>query len=131
MKATTDERWIWVQCAALAGLSALLASLMNRFFARYGPTWSLPKPQPGEPPAAPWAKPRPEEKAKAEPVRRALDQATAQVNSPEKADRVAERLEELAASATTGDVEQAGQPETTGNVSDNVAESSRRVEEAA
>jgi undecaprenyl-diphosphatase len=75
-------------------------------------------------------KPTPEEKAKAEPVRRALNQATAQVDSPEKASRVAERLEELAGSATTGEVEQAKQPEKPATISDKVAESSRRIEQA-
>ena len=131
MKATTDDRRIWVECAVLAGLSALLAVLMNKRFARYRPTAPLLKHQPGDTPAAPWEKPRPEEKAQAEPVRRALDQATAQVDSPEKANRVAKRLEELAGSATTGQVEQAGHPEKPGTVSDKVAESSRRIEQAA
>ena len=131
MKASTDDRRIWVECAVLAGLSALLAALMNWLFARYRPTESLPKHQPGDTPSAPWEKPKPEEKAKAEPARRALDQATAQVDSPEKANRVAERLEELAGSATTGEVEQARQPEKPGTVSDKVAESSRRIEQAA
>ena len=131
MKATTDDRRIWVECAVLAGVSALLAVLMNKRFARYRPTEPLPKHQPGDTPAAPWEKPKPEEKAKAEPVRRALDQATAQVDSPEKANRVAKRLEELAGSATTGEVEQARQPEKPGKVSDKVAESSRRIEQAA
>ena len=131
MKATTGNRRIWVECAVLAGLSALLAALMNQRFARYRPTGPLPKHQPGDTPAAPWEKPKPEERAKAEPVRRALDQATAQVDSPEKASRVAERLEELAGSATTGEVEQAKQPEKPGKVSDKVAESSQRIEQAA
>jgi undecaprenyl-diphosphatase len=131
MKATTDDRRIWVECAVLAGVSALLALLMNILFARYRPTKPLPKHQPGETPAAPWEKLKPEEKAKAEPVRRALDQAIAQVDSPEKATRVAERLEELAGSATTGEVEQSKQPEKPGKVSDKVAKSSRRIEQAA
>ena len=131
MKATTDDRRIWVECAALAGLSALLAVLMNKRFARYRPAAPLLEHQPGDTPAVPWEKPRPEEKAQAEPVRRALDQATAQVDSPEKANRVAKRLEELAGSATTGQVEQAGQPEKPGTVGDKVAESSRRIEQAA
>jgi undecaprenyl-diphosphatase len=131
MKVTTDDRRIWVECAVLAGLSALMAVLMNKLFARYRPTEPLPKHQLGDTPAAPWEKPRPEEKAKAEPVRRALDQAIAQVDSPEKASRVAERLEELAGNATTGEVEQAKQPEKPGKVSDKVAKSSRRIEQAA
>jgi hypothetical protein len=131
MKAATGDRRIWVECAALAGLSALLAVLMNKRFARYRPIGPLPKHQPGDAPAAPWVKPKPEEKAKAETVRRALAQAIAQVDSSEKAGRVAEQLEELAGSATTGEVEKASQPEEPGNVSDKVAESSRRIEQAA
>ena len=130
MKATTDDRRIWIESAILAGLSALLVVLMSRLFGRHALTESLPKHQSGDTPAAPGEKPTPEEKAKAEPVRRALDQATAQVDSPEKASRVAERLEELAGSATTGEVEQAKQPERAATIGDGVAESSRRIEQA-
>ncbi len=115
----------------MAGVSALLAALMSKLFARYRPTEPLAKNEPGGTPSAPWEKPKPEELAKAEPARRALDQAAAQVDTPEKANRVAERLEELAGSATTGEVEQARQPEKSGTVSDKVAESSRRIEQAA
>jgi undecaprenyl-diphosphatase len=87
--------------------------------------------QPGDGLIALGEKAKPEEKAKAEPARRALDQATAQVDSPEKANRVVERLEVLAGSATTGEVELARQPEKPGTISDKVAESSRRIEQAA
>jgi undecaprenyl-diphosphatase len=132
MKITTDERRIWIQCAALAGVSALFALLMNWRFARYRPTNGLlPKPEPGDATPAPWDKPAPEEKAQAEPARRALDQATAQVDSPEKANRVAERLEELAGGATTGEVEQSAQAEKPGSVPEKVAESSQRITQAA
>jgi len=131
MKAATDDRRIWVECAVLAGVSALLAVVMNKLFARYKPIEPLPKNEPGDIPSAFWEKPKPEEKAKAEPARRALDQATAQIDSPEKASRVAERLEELAGNATTVEVEQSKQPEKPGKVSDKVAESSRRIEQAA
>jgi hypothetical protein len=131
MKASTDDRRIWVECAVLAGGSALLAVLMNQIFAHFRPTEPLTKHQPGDTPPAPWEKPKPEEKAKAEPARRALDKATAQVDAPEKASRVVERLEELAGSTTTGEVEQARQPEKPGTVSEKVAESSQRIEQAA
>src|SRR5512141_1202555 len=130
MKAATDGRQIWFECAVLAGVSALLAVLMNKRFARYRPIEPLPKDQPGDTPAVPLEKPTPEEKAKAEPVRRTLDQATAQVDSPEKANRIAVRLEELAGSATTGDIEQARQPEQPAKVSDKVTASSQRIEQA-
>ena len=77
MKASIGDRRIWVESAVLAGGSALLAALMNKLFARYRPTEPLTKHQPGDTPPAPWEKPKPEEKAKAEPARRALDTATA------------------------------------------------------
>ncbi len=131
MKSTPSDRRVWMEIAVLAGLSALLAVLMNKSFARYHPVEAPPKEQPGDTPAAPWEMPRPEEKAKAEPVRRTLEQAVAQVDTPEKADQAAEKLEELAGSATTGEVEQAKKPEQPGTISDKVAESSRRIEQAA
>jgi membrane-associated phospholipid phosphatase len=136
MKTADNDRRIWIEIASLAGLSALLAFVMHKGFARYRPSQEPPQDQPGDTPTAPWEMPTPQEKAKAEPVRQALDQAAAQVDSPEKADQVARRLEELAGSATTGDVEgtrrpQANQPETPAQVSDKVAESSQRVEQAS
>jgi undecaprenyl-diphosphatase len=130
-KVTKHDQRIWIECAILTGVSALFAVLMNKYFARHKPAELLPKDQSGDILAVALEMPTPEEKAKAEPARRALDQATAQVDSPEKADRVAEKLEELAGSATTGEVEQARQPEKPGTVSDKVAESSRRIEQAA
>ena len=131
MKAASAGRRVWVECRVLAGLSALMAALMYELFGRYGPTKLLLKNQPGDVPPAPWEKPKQEEKAKAEPVRRTLDQATAQVDSPEKANQVAERLEKLAGGATIGEIEQSRQPETPGKVSEKVAESSQRIEQAA
>jgi len=131
MKSTTNERQIWMQCAVLAGFSLLFTLSMYRRFGRYKPDGLLPKPEPGDSTPAPWDKPAPVEKAVAEPARRALDQATAQVTSPEKADRVAEKLEELAGGATTGDVERVGQGEKPGSVAAKVGESSQRITQAA
>ena len=131
MKNASDSRRVWVECAVLVGLSALIAALLFKLFGRYRPIEPLLKNQPDDAPPPPWEKPKPEEKANAEPVRRALAQATAQIDSPEKANQVAERLEALAGSATTGEIEQAGQPERPSKVSDKVAESSRRIEQAA
>jgi membrane-associated phospholipid phosphatase len=65
----------------------------------------------GDTPVAPWDMPKPEEKAQAEPIRRALKKAVAKVDSPEKADKVIEDLEAANHSKTTKDVEQA-QPAT-------------------
>ncbi len=124
MKATTDDRRIWLECAVLAGLSALLSVLLRSYFARYRPAGS-------NTPIAPSEKPTPAEKAKAQPAARALEQGIAQVNSPEKANQVTGRLEELAGSATTEDVERSAQPEKPGKVSDQVEESSQRIEQAA
>ena len=107
MKAASVGRRVWVECAVLAGLSALMIALMNELFGRYRPTRSLLRINLATPPLRLGKSLNQEEKAKAEPVRRTLDQATAQVNSPEKANQVAERLEKLAGSATTGEIEQA------------------------
>jgi hypothetical protein len=43
MKAASAGRRVWVECAVLTGVSALLALLMNKLFARYRPTEPLPK----------------------------------------------------------------------------------------
>jgi undecaprenyl-diphosphatase len=130
MKNASTGRRVWIECAVLAGLSALTAALMNELFGRYRPAASIIKNQPGDAPLAPWEKPKQEEKVQAEPVRRALDQATAQIDTSEKANQVAEGLEKLAGSATTGEIEQAGRPEQAAKVSEKVAESSRRIEQA-
>jgi undecaprenyl-diphosphatase len=129
-KATKHDQRIWVECAILTGVSALFAVLMNKCFARHKPAELLPKDQSGDILPVALGMPTPEEKAKAEPARRALDQATARVDSPEKADRAAEKLEELAGSATTRDVEQTSQPALSARVSDKVAEKSQRIEQA-
>ena len=129
-KVTKHDQRIWVECAIFTGVSALFAILMNKCFARRKPAEPLPTDHPGDTLAVVLERSTPEEKAKAEPARRAIDQATAQIDSPEKADRVAERLEELAGSATTGEVEQARQPAMSARVSDKVAEKSQRIEQA-
>jgi undecaprenyl-diphosphatase len=131
MKIIINNHRVWVECAILVGLSALMAALLNLIFGRYKPAAAILQNRPDNAPPAPWEKPKQEEKAQAEPVRQALDQATAQVNSPEKANQVAKRLEKLAGSATIGDIEQASQPEKPSEVSEKVAESSQRIEQAA
>jgi undecaprenyl-diphosphatase len=103
---------------------------MNNRFARRILAEPLPTDHPGDTLAAVLEKATPEEKAKAEPARQALDQATAQIDSPEKADQVAKRLEELADGATTGEVEQVTQPAMPAKVSEKVAEKSQRIEQA-
>ena len=79
----------------------------------------------GDTPVAPWEMPTPEEKAQAKPVRRALKEAVAKVDSPEKAEEVIQELEAANHGKTTQDVEQA-QPATA-----TPADAARQVEKAA
>ena len=51
-----------------------------------------PEQQLGDTPVAPWEMPTPEQKAAAQPVRRALTEALSKVDSEEQADRVAQQL---------------------------------------
>src|SRR5512132_3769122 len=66
----------------------------------------LPEQKLGDTPVPPWEMPTPEEKAQAKPIRRALKEAVAKVDSPEKADKVIEKLETKAADQTADDVQQ-------------------------
>lgn len=79
----------------------------------------------GDTPVAPWNAPTPEEKAAARPVRRALREALAEVDSQEKADAV---IDELATAVEDETVEEVAQsqpaPATT-------AEAAQQVEQAA
>lgn len=61
----------------------------------------------GDTPVPPWEMPTPEEKAEAKPVKKALKEAIANVDSPEKADEVIDKLETKTAGQTTADVKQA------------------------
>jgi undecaprenyl-diphosphatase len=79
----------------------------------------------GDTPVAPWDMPTPEEKAQAKPIKQALKEAVAKVDTPEKADKVIEHLETAAAGKTAVDVEQA-QPVTT-----TPAETAQKVEQVA
>lgn len=66
----------------------------------------LPEQKLGDTPVPPWEMPSPEEKAQAKPIRRALKEAIANVDSPDKADEVIQELEEASAEQTMKDVEQ-------------------------
>jgi len=57
------------------------------------PEVEQPKQQLGDTPVAPWVMPTPAEKAAAEPVKKALDDALDQVTTPEAADKVVANLE--------------------------------------
>jgi len=67
----------------------------------------------GDTPVPPWEMPTPEEKAQAKPIRRALREAVAKVDSPEKADEVIDKLETKSAGQTVKDVEQTQPPPAT------------------
>lgn len=64
----------------------------------------------GDTPVPPWEMPTPEEKAQAKPVKKALREAIAKVDSPEKADEVIDKLESKTAGQKTADMEQAQPP---------------------
>jgi membrane-associated phospholipid phosphatase len=53
----------------------------------------LPEQKLGDTPVAPWNMPKPEQKAAAEPVKRALAEAVASVDSPDAAEQVVDTLE--------------------------------------
>ena len=82
----------------------------------------------GDTPIPPWEMPTPEEKAQAEPVKKALKEAVAEVDSPEKADQVIEKLETKAAGQAAEDVEKTQPPVTT---PDTAARQVKKAAEAA
>jgi undecaprenyl-diphosphatase len=85
----------------------------------------LPEQKLGDTPVPPWEMPTPEEKAQAKPIRRALKEAVAKVDTPEKADKVIEKLETKAADQTADDVQQTQPPSAT------PASAAHKVEKAA
>jgi len=79
----------------------------------------------GDTPVPPWEMPTPEEKEQARPIRRALKDAVAKVDSPEKAEEVIEKLEASTADQKIQDVEQTQPAPAT------PASAARQVEKAA
>jgi len=79
----------------------------------------------GDTPVAPWEMPTPEEKQQAKPVRKALQEAVRNVDSPEKADEVIDKIESATAGETAGDVEKQ-QAKDAGT-----AQAARKIERAA
>jgi undecaprenyl-diphosphatase len=79
----------------------------------------------GDTPVPPWEMPTPEEKEQAKPIRRALKDAVAKVDSPEKADEVIEKLEASTADQKIEEVKQGQPPPPT------PASAARQVEKAA
>lgn len=78
----------------------------------------------GDTPVPPWQMATPEEKEQAKPVKRALKEAIKEVDSPEKADEVIDKLETAAADKTVTDVKQAQPPTAT------PAQAAQKVEQA-
>jgi membrane-associated phospholipid phosphatase len=91
----------------------------------------LPEQKLGDTPVAPTQMPTPTEKAKARPVRKALEQAVAQVDSPEKADAVAEKLVSQAGNQSEGENKQVNAVEKSGSTADPLAQSAQAVKEQA
>ena len=85
----------------------------------------LPEQKLGDTPVPPWEMPTPEEKEQAKPIRRALKEAVAKVDSPEKAEKVIEKLETSTADQKVEDVKQAQPSPAT------PASAARQVEKAA
>lgn len=90
-----------------------------------------PKQKLGDTPVAPWEMPSPAEKAKAEPVRRTLKKAVEAVDSPETADEVAERLEQLAGERKASEVEHAEKAREAPQAGDILSQSAQAVRKAA
>jgi undecaprenyl-diphosphatase len=84
-----------------------------------------PEQQLGDTPVPPWEMPTPEEKEQAKPVRKAIKEAIANVDSQEKADEVIDNLESAAANKTADEVKQAQPPIAT------AAQAAQKVEVAA
>src|SRR5512138_1785184 len=82
----------------------------------------------GDTPVPPWEMPTPEEKAKAEPVKKALKEAIAEVDSPEKAEEVIEKLQARAAGQAAEEVEKTQPPVTAPEVA---AQQVKQTAEAA
>lgn len=74
---------------------------------RVKPQPKLPEQKLGDTPVAPAEMPTPVEKAKARPVRKALQQAVAQVDTPQKAEAVADQLLSQAGGQTVEETKQA------------------------
>ena len=91
----------------------------------------LPEQQLGDTPVAPWEMPTPEEKAKVQPAREALEQAVAQVDSPAKAAEVANQLLSRAGDRGEEEIIQAGAIRGADPAADPLVESAQAVQQAA
>ncbi len=73
-------------------------------------TKNPPEQKLGDTPVPPWDMPTPEEKEQAKPVKRALKNAVAKIDSQEKADEVVKELETAAAGKTAEDIQKSQAP---------------------
>lgn len=88
-------------------------------------TKNSPEQKLGDTPVPPWEMSTPEEKKDARPVKRALKDAVARIDTQEKADEVIEKLETAAAGKTTTDVKNSQAPVQTS------AKAGQKVQKAA
>ena len=112
------------------------------------PEQAVPEQKLGDTPTPPWEMPTPQQKEAARPVRRALRDALAEVDSPEKAEAVVEELKAATEGVTTADaaatqpappttkeaarqVEKAGQAAPSGETAQTVLAETARVLAAA
>ncbi len=91
----------------------------------------FPEQQVGDTPTAPWEMPTPEEKAKTEPVRKALDKAVSRVDSPEKAEEVASQLEEIAGGTKAKEVKEEEQAKKAGDPGDTLTQAAKGINQTA
>jgi undecaprenyl-diphosphatase len=88
-------------------------------------TQNPPEQKLGDTPVPPWEMPTPEEKQDARPVRRALKEAVAKIDSQEKANEVIDKLTTAAAGKTADDVQKSQSPVETS------ARAAQKVQKAA
>lgn len=88
------------------------------------PEQAAPEQKLGDTPTPPWDMPTPEQKESAKPVRRALRDALAEVDSPEKAEAVVQELKQATEGVTAADAA-ATQP-----TPDSTAQAAKQVEKA-
>jgi undecaprenyl-diphosphatase len=94
-------------------------------------TRSVPEQQLGDTPVAPWNMPTPDEKAEAKPVRQALKQAVDKVDTPAKAEAVAEQLTNLAGARTVDEAAKGSQAAQPSKPGEDLADSAQAVKQAA
>jgi membrane-associated phospholipid phosphatase len=90
-----------------------------------------PQQQLGDTPVAPWEMPTPEQKAAAEPVRRALTEALSEVDSPQQAERVAQQLVKETRGKGAEQAADATPPPVTETPGKSVEQAAREVERTA